>query len=83
MKILYFAQLKESIGKNQDIIYCESGISINDLIEQLILKGEKYKKSFKQIRNLRCAVNCEYTTDYNKILNDKDEIAFFPPVTGG
>ena len=47
MKILYFAQIKESIGKDQDIIEFKSEISINELIEELISKGEKYKKSFK------------------------------------
>ena len=44
MKILYFAQIKESIGKDQDIIEFESEISVNDLIKKLILKGGKYKK---------------------------------------
>ena len=83
MKILYFAQLKESIGKDQDIIDLNSEISVNELIEQLVLKGENYRKSFKEIKNLRCAVNYEYTTNYEKVLNNKDEIAFFPPVTGG
>ena len=43
MKILYFAQIKESIGKDQDIIEFKSEISINELIEELISKGEKYK----------------------------------------
>ena len=83
MKILYFAQIKESIGKDQDIIEFKSEISINELIKELISKGEKYKKSFDQINNLRCAVNCEYRTNYYIILINKDEIAFFPPVTGG
>ena len=83
MKILYFAQLKETIGKDHDVLNFKSEISIKDLIEQLILKGEKYRKSFEETKNLRCAVNCEYTTNYNKTLKNKDEIAFFPPVTGG
>ena len=83
MKILYFAQLKENIGKEQDIIDFDSEISVKDLIQKLTLKGEKYKKSFEEIKNLRCAVNCEYITNYNVILKNKDEIAFFHPVTGG
>ena len=77
MKILYFAQLKENIGKEQDIIDFDSEISVKDLIQKLTLKGEKYKKSFEEIKN------CEYITNYNVILKNKDEIAFFPPVTGG
>ena len=83
MKILYFAQLKENIGKEQDIIDFDSEISVKDLIQKLTLKGEKYKKSFEEIKNLRCAVNCENITNYKVILKNKDEIAFFPPVTGG
>ena len=41
------------------------------------------EKSFQETKNLKCAVNCEYITNYNKILKNKDEVAFFPPVTGG
>ena len=52
MKILYFAQLKETIGKDQDVLNFKSEISIKDLIEQLILKGEKYRKSFECHRDI-------------------------------
>ena len=83
MKVLYFAQLKESIGKEEDVINFSSEISVKELIHLLTLKGEKYKKSFEEIKNLRCAVNCEYITNHNLILKNNDEIAFFPPVTGG
>ena len=83
MKVLYFAQLKENIGRDQDVIDLKKEISVKVLIQQLIKKNEKYRKSFQETKNLKCAVNCEYITNYNKILKNKDEVAFFPPVTGG
>ena len=48
MKILYFAQLKETIGKDHDVLNFKSEISIKDLIEQLILKGENIEKVLKK-----------------------------------
>ena len=82
MRILYFAEIKEIIGKDEDIINIQNTISLYDLIEKLKLKNEKYSLAFKK-KNLKCAVNFEHIDSFEKKINNNDEIAFFPPVTGG
>ena len=82
MKILYFAQLRDLIGKSEEKIDLKSEISIKDLIFLLKKKDAKYRNAFEKIDNLKFAINCEYT-NLEGIVNDKDEVAFFPPVTGG
>ena len=83
MKILYFAELKEVIGKAEETISLNSEISIDDLIKNLKKKNSRYKNCFDKIKNIKCAVNCEYVKNFKKIICNKDEVAFFPPVTGG
>ncbi len=82
MKILYFAQIKEIIGKSEESIKLENEISIKDLINKLKKRNSNYKSAFEKTSNLKFAINCEYA-DLNALIKDKDEIAFFPPVTGG
>ena len=45
-------------------------------------KNDKYAKAFNDDSVIRCAVNME-VTDLNHKISDNDEIAFFPPMTGG
>ena len=45
-------------------------------------KGENYSEAFSHKKVIRAAVNLEYVSFDYKLIN-KDEIAFFPPVTGG
>ena len=52
-----------------------------EIIEKLKSIDDKYKNAFLEIHNLQCAKNCEYVNMETKI-NDKDELALFPPVTG-
>ena len=41
------------------------------------------KVALKKSKNIKCAVNCEYVKNFKKKICNDDEIAFFPPVTGG
>ena len=60
----------------------ESVVTIDDLINYLISVNEVYKIAFLKRDLIKIAVNKSYSSAGTKI-NDKDEIAFFPPVTGG
>ena len=82
MKILYFANLRDVIGKSEEYFKIENEISISDLITILKKKNKKYNIAFDNKKKLMCAVNCEYVKSSKKV-SDKDEVAFFPPVTGG
>jgi molybdopterin synthase sulfur carrier subunit len=75
MKILYFASLREKIGKaNEELQGFENVLSLK---KHLITK---YPNCFDE--SIITAVNMEVVTDDLNIL-ESDEIAFYPPVTGG
>jgi len=79
IKVLYFASLREDIGRGGDVIDFPSEASSSLSVEQLWVSSTG-QQSFPD--NLLVAVNQEYTNP-EAILNDGDEVAFFPPVTGG
>jgi len=83
MRILYFSWLKEKIGLNsQEIIKPENVETVGDLITFLKEKSENHKNAFSDLNSIKVAVNQEFA-DLEKKIKEKDEIAFFPPVTGG
>ncbi len=82
MKILYFAKLKQLLGKNEDFIKVDKEVTVREIIEELKKINEQNKKAFSDVKNLQYAINCEYVSLDTKV-NDKDELALFPPVTGG
>ena len=82
MKILYFAQLRQMLGKSEDLLDLKKSKRIHEIIDELIEKDENYRIAFKDIKNIQYAINCEYT-DKNGLVSNKDELALFPPVTGG
>ena len=83
MKILYFAKIKEIIGKNEDSIKIDEQTTVEDIVEKLKLIDESYKLAFKDLKNIKCSVNCNYIDSFQTKVTNNDELAFFPPVTGG
>ena len=78
MKILYFASLKGNLNTAHDEINVVSPVSISSIKKQLIEKyGEQHFPD-----NILCAVNHEMVNESTKVC-ETDEVAFFPPVTGG
>ena len=82
MKILYFARISEELGKNQELLIIKDKLKIIEVINILKRKDEIYSLVFRKISNIKFAVNCEYATKNDYITNN-DELAIFPPVTGG
>lgn len=83
MNILYFALIRENVGHTTEIIDLPNDIkNVNGLINYLEQKGDNYKAAFAQSDLIRVAVNQEYVNLDHPISNN-DEIAFFPPMTGG
>lgn len=80
IRILFFAQTRELVGESSLELDIEP-ITIADLLENLSLKGEKWQYALKEKQPL-CAVN-KQLVDYSYTLRSNDEVAFFPPVTGG
>tara|TARA_A200000113_G_scaffold153047_1_gene137919 strand:+ start:420 stop:665 length:246 start_codon:yes stop_codon:yes gene_type:complete len=81
MRIRYFAWIKDITKKDDDIIYINHPKSLNELKEHLESIYPELKKHFLQ-DVLRFAVNQEYVSE-NLNLKPIDEIAIFPPVSGG
>jgi sulfur-carrier protein len=81
--VLYFAWLRERVGTSEETIPLPDGrVSVADLIGILASRSPGHAAAFANRRTVRCAVNQEFA-DPGVILQPGDEVAFFPPVTGG
>jgi molybdopterin synthase sulfur carrier subunit len=81
--LLYFARLREALGSGREELVLPSGINtLGALRTHLAQRGEAWAKEMAAGRNLRAAVNQDIATADTPV-KDGDEIAFFPPVTGG
>ncbi len=77
--VKYFASLRENIGRDEDSIEAAGIRNVGDLRAALMHRGDGDDDA---IGTALCAVNYEYAGD-GAPLKDGDEVAFFPPVTGG
>ena len=83
MTLLYFAWVRQKVGKSEEKIALPKDVStIGELMAWLAQRGPGYADAFADARRLRAAVNQEHVRVDAKIA-DSDEVAFFPPVTGG
>jgi len=83
IKIKYFARLSEALGvKAEEIEFGDGSESVEAVIQLLIDRGEPWASEFADDTNFLVAVNHEMC-DRDTILNENNELAFFPPVTGG
>ena len=81
MKIKYFAWIKDITNIEEEEINLNKAKNLDELKTYIIEKYPDLKKHMiKEI--LRFAINKEYVVK-NTNLNDEDEIAIFPPVSGG
>ena len=78
--ILYFAGLREKLGMAAETLVLPPTVqTVTDLRGHLLALG---RDALASTPNLRCAINQEMQ-GFDAPLRDGDEIAFFPPVTGG
>ncbi|HEX3486725.1 MAG TPA: molybdopterin converting factor subunit 1 [Micropepsaceae bacterium] len=83
MKLLYFAWVRQKVGRSEeDLTPSPSVASVSALIEFLKARGENYQAAFRDLEALRVAVNQQHCS-FDTAIGPHDEIAFFPPVTGG
>ena len=83
MKVLYFAWMRERIGKPEEEIEPPVGIStVRDLMQWLAGRGEEYAYAFENPKIIRAAIDRAHVRPETAIGGAK-EIAFFPPMTGG
>jgi sulfur-carrier protein len=83
MKLLYFAWLRAKIGVAEEELALPSQVSdVKSLLQWLKLRGPGYAEALKDLATVRVAVNQDYVGGEHPV-RDGDEIAIFPPVTGG
>ena len=83
MRIMYFAWLKEHTGCSIDDMSLPEGVeTVGELIPHITRKSAGHKTALANLEAVRVAVNRIYGNLATPITDD-DEIAFFPPVTGG
>ena len=81
LEVLFFAQLKEELGCDSCSIEIDGEVSIYQLKQRLAAQNENWLKSFSG-KKLLAAINQQMVGD-EAIVKASDEVAFFPPVTGG
>jgi len=83
IKILYFARIKEAVNYSTEEITLPNDVStVTALKNYLSLRGDVWADLFNGKQVVRAAINHELVDNLASIKSG-DEVAFFPPVTGG
>ncbi len=80
--VLYFARLRETLGIAQEKLALPTDASVGGLLDQLRSRGGEWQTALASSQPYRVAVNQDMA-DVTTRLNENDEVAIFPPVTGG
>ena len=83
IQVLYFAWLRERVGRGEEAVTLPDGVrTVGALVAWLGTRGDGYAAAFGAENKIRCAVNQEFGGP-DTAVKPGDEVAFFPPVTGG
>jgi molybdopterin synthase sulfur carrier subunit len=83
VKILYFAWVRERVGKPEEEIELPAAIAtVGELMTWLARRGEEYAYAFENPKVIRAAIDRSHVRSEATIAG-ATEIAFFPPMTGG
>jgi sulfur-carrier protein len=81
--VLYFARLREALGTGSEELALPKNVrDLDGLRAALAARGDAWAKELAENRAIRAAVN-QSVASGDTMVADGDEIAFFPPVTGG
>ena len=83
LKLVFLAKLRERFGAAEETLIVDSeSPTVSDIINLLVARGGAWAEELSMDRSYRIAVNQEMG-GFETIVGDGDELAFFPPVTGG
>lgn len=81
VKLRFFASLREKLGET-DTLSLPDGATVGDARDALMARGGIHAEALARSRAVRAAVNQKMAAE-TAALAEGDELAFFPPVTGG
>lgn len=83
INIVYFAWVKERLGRDQEVVELPELVeNIGQLVEHLQNCDPVYRNVFTDLKKLRFALDQDFVGP-DASLRDAEELAIFPPVTGG
>ncbi len=83
MRILYFAWVRERIGHAEEVVALPPDVTtVATLLDWLAAQSPSHSAALAERASLKVAVNQDYAGP-DQPVRDSDEIAIFPPVTGG
>ncbi|MDR2172902.1 MAG: molybdopterin converting factor subunit 1 [Burkholderiales bacterium] len=83
IKVVYLARLREALGCSEEVLSLASDApTLGDVFAVLRERGEPWSYELGEGRAVRVAINHEVVAT-DAVVHSGDEIAFFPPVTGG
>ncbi len=83
MKLLYFAWVRERLGKAEENVDPPAGVAtVGDLMVWLARRDEQYAYAFENAKVIRAAIDHRHVRP-DAAIAGAGEIAFFPPMTGG
>lgn len=83
LTIHYFASVREALGKaNEQLEFPDDIVNVEDLMKYLGAANRAFQSLIESESKILVAVN-QIVVDRNYVLSKNDEVAFFPPMTGG
>ncbi|MCG0996248.1 molybdopterin converting factor subunit 1 [Acetobacter indonesiensis] len=81
--ILYFASLREQLGReHEDVALTDGQVPVQTLVADLRNRDKAFDGVFAAMPRIRVAINQELAS-FQDTVKEGDEVAFFPPMTGG
>ena len=82
INLRFFASVRELVGTGQEVLEVAAPLTVGEVRTLLIARGGNWEYALAHGRALRMAHN-QVMCDADTVIAQGDEVAFFPPVTGG
>jgi molybdopterin synthase sulfur carrier subunit len=82
VRLLYFAWVRERVGTDAEIVPLDKPMALAALADLLAARSPGHAAALADLGRLRAAINGEFAP-WSATAGPDDEVAIFPPVTGG